>query len=95
MYYVNKNITESEIKQTSSLKTCKRLLSYPTLTERQDGGGIVQLLSADHRLHVEDLAAHALHQHREEVGVGEVQRALAKRKEVSKKGAKTITILTR
>lgn len=49
---------------------------YLSLAERQDGGGVVQLLSPDHRLHVEDLAADALHQHREEVGVTEVQRAL-------------------
>lgn len=54
-------------------------LVYPTLAERQDGGGVVQLLRADHRLHVEDLAAHALHQHREEVWVGQVQSALRER----------------
>ncbi len=51
---------------------------YLTLAERQDGGCIVQLLSPDYRLHVEDLAAHTLHQHREEVWVGEVQSALRK-----------------
>lgn len=52
------------------------VLFYLFLTERLDGGGIVQQLSPDHRLHVEDLAAQALHQHREEVWVGEVQSAL-------------------
>lgn len=55
-------------------------LLYLTLAERLDGGGIVQLLRPDHRLHVEDLAAHALHQHREEVWVAEVQGALRERK---------------
>lgn len=46
---------------------------YLTLAERQDGGGTVQLLSPDHRLHVKDLAVHTLYQHREEVRVAEVQ----------------------
>lgn len=49
---------------------------YLTVAERQDGGDAVQLLGADHRLHVEDLAAHTLHQHREEVRIAEVQCAL-------------------
>lgn len=56
-----------------------RLLFYLSFTERQDGGGIVHLLGPDHHLHVEDLAADAPHQHREEVGVGEVQGALRRR----------------
>lgn len=46
------------------------------LAERQDGGGRVHQLQPDHHLHVEHLAADALHQHREEVGVGQVQGAL-------------------
>ena len=53
--------------------------SHLTLAERQDGGGVVQLLGTDHSLHVKDLGVHALHQHREEVWVAEVQRALGKR----------------
>lgn len=36
----------------------------------------VQLSGADDRLHVEHLAVNAVHQHREEVRVGEVQCAL-------------------
>lgn len=53
-----------------------RRLANLALAERLDGGGIVELVGANHHLHVEDLAAHALHQHREEVWVGEVQGAL-------------------
>lgn len=49
---------------------------YLTLTERQDGGDVVQQPSSDHSLHVKDLAADALQQHWEEVWVAEVQRAL-------------------
>lgn len=45
------------------------------LAKRQDAGGVVQLTRADHRLQVEDLAGHALHHHREEVGVGEIEHA--------------------
>lgn len=52
---------------------------YLTLTERLDGGDIVELQSSYHRLHVKDLAAHTLHQHREKVGVAEVQRTLRKK----------------
>lgn len=53
---------------------------YLSLAERQDGGDVVQLLVSDHHLHVEDLTAHTLHQHREEVRVAQVQSALWKRK---------------
>lgn len=52
------------------------------MAERLDGGGVVQLPDSHHRLHVEDLAAHALHQHSEEVWVAEVQRALERKKTI-------------
>lgn len=55
-----------------------RVFLYLTLTERQQGGDVVELPSPDHRLHVEDLGADALHVHREEVRVAEVERALSK-----------------
>lgn len=54
-------------------------LSHLRLAERQDGGEIVHLVSPNHHFHVEDLAAHALHQHREEVWIGEVQCALRRK----------------
>lgn len=52
------------------------MILYLTLAERQDGGDVVQQPRANHRFHVKDLAADALQQHREEVWVAEVQRAL-------------------
>lgn len=51
---------------------------YLTRAEWQHCGDVVEQLSPDHRLHVEDLGADALHMHREEVGVAEVERALSK-----------------
>lgn len=50
-----------------------------SLAEGLDIDDIVQLLGADDSLHVEHLAANAVHQHREEVGVGEVQGALTRK----------------
>lgn len=49
------------------------------MAERLDGGGGVHQPRPDHRLHVEHLAADTLHQHREEVGVGQVQGALRRK----------------
>lgn len=45
------------------------------LAEGQDGGHIVHLNCPHHRLHVQNLTAEALHQHREEVWIGEVKSA--------------------
>lgn len=60
------------------------------MAERLDGGGGVHQPRPDHRLHVEHLAADALHQHREEVGVGQVQGAL-RRKAGSREDVNTRT----
>lgn len=51
-----------------------------SLTEGLDGDDLVQLCGADHSLHVEHLTAYTVHQHREEVAVVEVQRALRRKK---------------
>lgn len=54
--------------------------AHLSLTEGLDADDIVQLLCANDRLHVEHLAAYAVHQYREEIGVAEVQSALRRNK---------------
>lgn len=50
------------------------------MTEGLDADDIVQLLCANDGLHIEHLTVYAVHQYREEIGVGEVQSALRKDK---------------
>lgn len=74
------------------MRFLSRVLADLSLAEGQDADDVIQLLCPNDSLHVQHLAAHAVHQRCKEVGVADVQRALKNRPPGMRNGQMSSTV---